>query len=182
VRLNAGGPAYTDGSGNPWAGDYGYSGGNTALTFSNIAGTNSPALYQTCRWGAFGYNLAVPNGSYTVTLKFAEIYFTVAGSRVFNVAINGSSVLSNFDITATAGAFTALDESFPVTVTNGQIAIQFSQGPADFPLVNAIAVTPSSGTTAGSPAPAPAPAAAVARVNAGGLPYTDPSGNTWGGD
>ncbi|HKE28327.1 MAG TPA: malectin domain-containing carbohydrate-binding protein, partial [Bryobacteraceae bacterium] len=85
LLLNAGGPAYTDGSGNTWAGDYGYSGGNTAQTSSNIAGTNSPALYQTCRWGAFGYNLTVPNGSYTVTLKFAEIYYTTAGSRVFNV-------------------------------------------------------------------------------------------------
>jgi hypothetical protein len=138
--VNAGGIAYTDPSGNLWAQDYGYSGGNTSATSSNISSTNSPTLYQSCRWGNFAYNFAVSNGSYTVTLKFAEIYFTSPGSRVFNVAINGNTVLSNFDIVAQAGTLTALDESFPVTVTNGQISIQFSQGPADYPLVNGIQI------------------------------------------
>jgi hypothetical protein len=177
AMVNAGGLPYTDPSGNAWSGDYGYSGGDTAQTFANIAGTNSPTLYQTCRWGAFTYTFPVANGTYSVTLKFAEIYFTTAGSRVFNVAINGAPVLTNFDITAQAGAFTALDQSFPVTVTNGQIAIQFSQGSADWPLVSAIAINPSSAP------PPPAPnATPFARVNAGGLAYTDASGNAWSAD
>ena len=75
-----------------------------------------------------------------MNLKFAEIYYTTAGGRIFNVAINGAPVLSNFDIAAQGGAFTAVDKPFPVTVTNGQIAIQFSQGSADWPLVNGIEI------------------------------------------
>ena len=181
VSLNAGGPSYTDGSGQTWNGDYGSSGGNTAQTSAGINGTASPTLYQTCRWGAFTYNFPVANGNYTVTLKFAEIYYTTAGSRVFNVAINGTPVLSNFDITAQGGAFTALDKSFPVSVTNGQIAIQFSQGPADWPLVSAISIAPSTGTTPPPPPPPPS-GTPIARINAGGAGYTDASGNNWSGD
>src|SRR2546423_9427766 len=45
-----------------------------------------------------------------------------------NVAINGSTVLSNFDIIARAGAaFTALDQSFSVPVGTGTTRIQFSR-------------------------------------------------------
>jgi hypothetical protein len=83
----------------------------------------------------------VPNGNYTVLLKFAEIYFTKAGQRIFNVAINGTQVLSNFDIVATTGApLTALDKNFPVTVTNGTVNIQFIAGTADLPKISAIEV------------------------------------------
>jgi len=50
-------------------------------------------------------------------------YFISAGKRIFNVAINGTPVLTNFDIIATArAALTAIDKTFPVTVTNGQSA------------------------------------------------------------
>ena len=72
------------------------------------------------------YQFTVPNGSYIVTLKFDEPKFTQVGQRVFNVLINGQTVLSNFDIFATAGAlFQAVDMPIPVTVTTGQITIQF---------------------------------------------------------
>ena len=33
-------------------------------------------------------------GKYTVTLKLAEIFFTTAGNRVMNIAINGTTVAS----------------------------------------------------------------------------------------
>jgi hypothetical protein len=57
-------------------------------------------LYQTCRSGNLSYVLGAANGTYTVVLKFAEIYCTTAGSRGFNVSMNGTQVLSNFDIVA----------------------------------------------------------------------------------
>ena len=76
-----------------------------------------------------------------MTLKFAELYWNTTGGRVFNVAINGNRVLSNFDIVAAAGgAFKALDKTFAVTST-GAITIQFTTGSAGNPLVNAIQVT-----------------------------------------
>ena len=73
----------------------------------------------------------VPAGSYQVTLKFAETYFTsgaASGQRVFNVAINGTTVLTNFDIKAAAGgANIAVDRTFTVTAGAGSnnLQIQF---------------------------------------------------------
>lgn len=143
ILVNAGGGAYTDPSGQSWAADTGFTGGDLWMASNPIANTAAQPLYQTCRYGNFAYNFAVPNGNYTVTLKFAEIYMTGPGERLFNVAINGAAVLTNFDIFAQAGGiFAALDESFPITVTNGQITIQFTPGAANLPLVNAIEITP----------------------------------------
>jgi hypothetical protein len=80
--------------------------------------------------------------SYTVRLHFAELYFSAAGNRVFNVAINGTPVLTNFDIYATAGArYTAVVENFTATAnSSGQIVIAFTNGTKDQPMVNGIEV------------------------------------------
>jgi hypothetical protein len=146
-----------------------------------IAGTDSPALYQTNRWGVFSYQFAVPNGTYTVTLKFAETYFNSPGSRIFNVAINGTPVLTNFDIVAQGGPYTAIDKSFPVTVTNGVVSVQFLPGAADMPLVSAIAIG-GSGASATSTSTSSASGTPLLRLNAGGTGFTDALGNTWTGD
>jgi hypothetical protein len=178
IRVNAGAGAYTDSSGNAWSADTGFIGGNTSATNAAVSGTTASPLYQSCRWGTFAYQYAVPNGSYAVTLKFAEIYFSTAGSRVFNVSINGTPALTNFDIVAQAGgALKALDKTFTIAVTGGQINIQFTLGTADQPMVNAIQIAGSAAT-----APPPAAGSPVFLVNAGGTPYTDASGNAWSGD
>ena len=65
--------------------------------------------------------------------------FTAAGQRLFNVIINGTQVLTNFDIYATAGGRDkAIQETFTTTAdANGRIAIAFIQAPAEYdPLVN----------------------------------------------
>ena len=97
-----------------------------------------PVLYQTVHYNfnsPITYQTAVPNGYYTVNLKFEENQFTQSGKRVFNVFINGQEVLSNFDEFAAAGAqYQAVDVPIPVTVTNGSIAIEF------VPVVNATGV------------------------------------------
>ena len=173
VAINAGGPAYTDPSGQVWAADSNYSGGLLWSVTNSIANTNAAALYQTCRYGSFSYTVPVQNGTYAVTLKFAEPSLYGAGQRQFNVAINGTAVLSNFDIFAQAGGmFIAIDRSFPVTVTNGQIAIQFTNGPANLPMVNAILIQPG-----GIPA-----SASAYHVNAGGPAFTDSTGTAWSAD
>lgn len=128
IDVNAGGTAYSGSDGTVWGADAGFSGGTMYTSNIPVTGTADSALYQTVRYGTnFGYSFSVPNGTYSVTLKFAEIFWTSAGSRVFNVAINGTPVLQNFDIFAAAhGANIALDETFPVIVTNGQISIGFT--------------------------------------------------------
>ncbi len=72
-------------------------------------------------------------------LHFAETYFTAAGDREFNVAINGTTVLSNLDIYATVGANAALVKTFTATAnSSGDIVIAFTIGTANQPLVMGI--------------------------------------------
>jgi subtilisin family serine protease len=140
LRVNAGGPAYTDPSGNLWKADTGYSGGGTYSTSSAINGTTTQPLYKTERFGALTYTFAVPNGSYDVKLKFAEIYQTAANARIFNVAINGQPVLTSFDILKEVAPKTALDKTFVVNVANGSIAISFTSVKAN-PKISAIEIS-----------------------------------------
>ena len=182
IRVNAGGPAYTDPSGNLWSADTGFNGGYTYSTSASIAGTSTPVLYQTEHWFSptLQYSFNVPNGSYTVNLKFAEIYFTSCGSRIFNIAVNGSAVDANFDPCAAAGGPNkAVDRSYSVTVGGGQIAIVLT-GVANNPKISAIEIL--SGGSSPPPPPPPPSGFTPIRVNAGGGALTDSSGNTWSAD
>jgi len=144
--AGAGGSAYTDSLGNNWSADTGSTGGLVSSTTRAIANTPDPALYQTQRYGNSTYQFTVPPGKYTVILKFAEFYWTTTGKRLFNASINGTQVLTNFDIVAAAGApFVAIDRSFPVTVTGSSITIQFTTGSADLPKIGAIQIKVDSG-------------------------------------
>jgi hypothetical protein len=146
IRVAAGQTsAVTDAQGKSWSADTSFTGGMPAVesTPVSIANTSSPVLYNGQRYGnpSFSYAFTVPNGTYTVTLKFAELYVTGAGQRLFDVVIDGTTVESAFDIYATAGAMnTAVDRSYPVTVSNGQITIDFNQGTIQFPKVDAIQI------------------------------------------
>jgi hypothetical protein len=89
-----------------------------------IAGTEEDPLYQTCRYDLLGYRLAVPDGTYRVTLKFCEPHFDAQGERIFDVALQGRTVLTAFDIFARVGKFAAHDEVFDgVEVTGGLLKI-----------------------------------------------------------
>ena len=87
------------------------SGGSTAsfgagIDLSGVTDPAPQAVYQTERYGTFTYTIPGlnPSGLYTVRLHFAEDYWDSAGQRIFDVAINGTKVLSNFDIFAATGA------------------------------------------------------------------------------
>ncbi|MFN8473385.1 MAG: malectin domain-containing carbohydrate-binding protein [Anaerolineae bacterium] len=165
TRIHVAGGSYIDPSGKVWAADTGFSGGTTSSTTAAIAKTNAAPLYQTARYGNFSYNVSVPNGSYEVTLRFAEIYWTSAGQRIFNVAINGATVLSNFDIAAQVGAKAALDKTFTTNVTNGTVTITFTTV-KDNAIVGAIEILPTG----------------AKRIHAGGGSYAEPSGKVWSAD
>ncbi|HWQ52581.1 MAG TPA: malectin domain-containing carbohydrate-binding protein [Bryobacteraceae bacterium] len=172
ILVNAGGPAYTDPSGAVWSADFGSQNGMTYANAVGIENTTNPALYQSLRWldGTLAYQFTVPNGSYNVTLKFAEIYFGEPNQRVFNATINGSDVLTNFDIVAAAGGpRRAIDKTFPVTVINGLITISMVAS-VDAPQVNGIEIR------------AAAVSKKVIRVNSGGSVHVDANGTTWESD
>jgi len=143
IRVNSGGPVYTDQQGKTWSADYGYTGGAPYQTAASILNTTTPPLYQTARSGDFQYQFAVPNGSYAVTLKFAELVWSQLGKRVFNVTINGTPALSAFDICAQAGGIDiASDLSFIVNVADSQMTISFT-ALTDSASVEAIEIVPS---------------------------------------
>ncbi len=145
VDISAGGPAAA-----PFVADEDFTGGTTAATTNAITttGVTNPApqsVYQHNRYGNFTYTIPglTAGASYTVRLHFAEEYWTAAGSRTFNVLINGTQVLTNFDIFATAGGeYKAVDEGFTTTASStGTITIQFVTV-KDNAQVNGIQVTP----------------------------------------
>jgi hypothetical protein len=154
-RINAGGEAVVTTNGVFYP-DQAFSPapGNTFATSSPIAGTTNEALYQTERYdshGTFSYALPLTNGLYKVTLHFAEIYFTAAGQRVFDVSMEGTTFLSEYDIYKKVGAFTATTEVFTVPVSDGMLNLVFSSlraGGRENPKVSAIDIEPAGATVA----------------------------------
>jgi len=151
ISVNTGGGA----AGN-FAADGYYSGGSTdtqtgTINTSGVTNPAPPAVYLSERWGNFTYTLPglTPSGYYTVRLHFAEVYYGPGmpggggtGTRQFNVAVNGTQVLSNFDIFAAAGgADIAVVKAYPATAdVNGNITVAFTQGAADNAKVSGIEV------------------------------------------
>ncbi|MBV8437394.1 MAG: hypothetical protein JOY95_07780 [Silvibacterium sp.] len=160
LQINSGGPAVA-----PFVADEFFTGGGTSaiqntVSTAGVANAAPMAVYQTDRYGgSFTYNLGglAHGGNYVVRLHFAETYWTAAGQRQFNVAINGVTMLSNFDILSAAGGPNkAVVESESTTAdSSGNIAIAFTAGAADLPKVNGIEVVPATGTPQTPPVPAP---------------------------
>ncbi len=130
VLIDSGSPTAQGG----FAADTDVSGGAEAGSNNAIAlpsgDTASQAVYQTNHYGNFTYTVPgfTAGSAHTVTLHFAETYWPSAGQRVFNVILNGSTVLPSFDIVANAGgADKAIVKTFNTTANSaGQIVIQFS--------------------------------------------------------
>jgi hypothetical protein len=139
--------AYTDSLGNVWSPDEDFNIGSTRAVTVAIAGTLDPALFQDERYSvndtpALVYTIPAAAGSYSLSLYFAETYFTAKGQREFNVKVNGVTVLTNFDIVAVAGApLTATIQTFLVT-SAGTVTIEFDHGAVNNPKINAISLTP----------------------------------------
>ena len=125
LRINAGGPALTY-EGEQYSADQYAVGGKI---YTN-ASAQVPELYRTersARPPSFGYTIPLENGEYEVTLHFAEIYWGATGGsalgganrRVFDVVIEGITVLDDFDINAEVGSQTVTTRTFSVTITDG---------------------------------------------------------------
>jgi len=125
LRVNAGGGAVVDARGQTWLEDSYYSGGFTYAAPNAIAGTGTPALYQTERAGLFSYQIPLPPGRYQVTLHFAEIYYKNQGKRVFSVNAEGVPSVVALDIVAAAGPNAANAASFEVEVSDGVLSLDF---------------------------------------------------------
>ncbi|HVZ70750.1 MAG TPA: malectin domain-containing carbohydrate-binding protein [Polyangia bacterium] len=154
AKINCGAAAVS-----PFAADVDFSGGSTVTRTNTIdvSAVYNPApasVYQSQRYGNFTYTLpGFTAGAWNqVRLHFADTHWTSAGSRSFNVSINGTAVLSNFDIIATVGAGNkALVEQFTLPAnSSGQYVIQFTTV-TDAATVSGIEVGPVPALGAGTP-------------------------------
>ena len=162
IAIAAGGTGTGNASGvgtGNFAADEDFSGGGAGSTTNAVALTGvlypaPEAVYQADRQGIFTYTIPglSVGTNYTVRLHFAETYFTAAGQREFNVVINGTQVLTNFDIFAAGGANQAVIEQFTATAnSSGDIVIVFTNGAANQAEVSGIEIWNSSGSCGAVP-------------------------------
>ncbi|MFI5378677.1 MAG: malectin domain-containing carbohydrate-binding protein [Tepidisphaerales bacterium] len=172
IRINAGGKAYTTAGGVVYSRDQGFLGGQTGSSTRPVSGTTDQPLYQTWREGKlFVFLKTVPDGTYKLSLDFAEPAVSRIGKRVLSVLAEGQLFLDRYDIAADVGVRTAVTKTGTVTVTDGRVEVWFF-GMVGEAIVSAIELVPT--RTPVTPAPA--------RVNAGGAVYTDSLSRTFDGD
>jgi hypothetical protein len=179
VRLLAGNLAgpYTDCMGRIWQSDHYFTGGSGFDSGNHqVLGTRDPRLYQTRREGAFAYDIPLPPGVYELRLHFAETLYgenNPAGggetSRLFNIYINGTEVLDQFDVIGDAGANLADIRVFKdiSPAADGKLHLNFEPH-ANLAFVNAIEIGPG---VRGHMLPV--------RMVASHNPYTDAKGRVW---
>lgn len=154
VRLTMQDSSYRDHLGQIWMPDQYFLSGRRSsqkVPIKGIEGTADPALYSTHRFGNFTYSIpVVEGGRYTVTLHFAETWFTppesLGGidSRVFDVYCNGRTLLKDFDILKEAGGVgnRAVIKVFHSIPASAQGKLNFTFVPTkNYALVSAIEVT-----------------------------------------
>ncbi len=149
IRIVAQENTVTDAQGRTWEPDQYYRGGILLRRQPVVTGSADPDLYSGERYGHFSYVIPVPEGSYALTLYFAEAYFGSQdnrsggiGSRVFDLYCNGQALLRDFDVFREAGGSgKALVKTFHGLKPNpqGQLALDFVPA-KNYALINAIEV------------------------------------------
>ncbi|XP_050371085.1 probable leucine-rich repeat receptor-like serine/threonine-protein kinase At3g14840 [Argentina anserina] len=129
---------------------------------SRLSIKTNPQLYLNARLSPISltyYGFCLGNGIYTVNLHFAEIKFTndktysSLGRRIFDIYIQGSLVLKDFNIASDAGGFgIAVVKKFTANVTSNTLEIRLlwaGKGTTSIPqrgtygpLISAISVDP----------------------------------------
>ena len=161
-RVHTGGGLVGSGDNGPdWTSADAYvSGGNlagwgTTVPFdSTVPSGTPPELFADERWGEQHYDFPAPAGdSVTVRLYFANQYdgTSTPGTRVFNVGIDGQTVLPNFDIVAATGNKRATMRSFSINTDSNGINIDLT-AITENPLINGIEILDNS-IPAGTPTP-----------------------------
>jgi hypothetical protein len=150
VRIVVGHSPYRDSNANVWMSDRYFFGGRLSSFGGDLSKVADGRLYEWHRFGHFHYVVPVaPGGRYTVRLYFMEHWFGVqnggiggAGSRVFDVYCNGSTLLKGFDIFREAGSG-PLVKSFQHIEPTPQSKIEIYFTPdVNYPSISAIEVIP----------------------------------------
>ncbi len=150
IAIDCGGPAA-----GAFVADTDVAGGHVDLLAGTVdtSGVTNPApsaVYLSMRTGsrAAGFTYTVPGliagASYTLRLHFMESTVAAPGQRVFSIAVNGTTVLPNFDIFKLAGkSYKAVVRQLTVKAnSSGKLVIAYAPGIAGSPLASGIEVIP----------------------------------------
>ncbi|HEX4168109.1 MAG TPA: malectin domain-containing carbohydrate-binding protein [Bryobacteraceae bacterium] len=119
IRIATQDRLFMDRSGVEWGPDDFFLQGRISSRYGVVAGPYDPQIYERERYGNFSYAIPVAPGRYAVTLYFAESFWGPdqpggggAGSRIFDVYCNGTTLLRNFDMFKETGADHQLAKTF----------------------------------------------------------------------
>ena len=149
------------------AGSWGYIGGKAyqkktrfgvqPASDLNILGTNNDPVFQTMREGLKEFKLDVPDGKYTVSFYWAELFSSKEQQtsiynlgddaikedftqRIFDIDINGFKIAENLNLAQEYGEQSAVVKKYEVNATEGKgITINFNPVEGE-PILNAIRV------------------------------------------
>ena len=156
LRINSGGPEVTI-DGVTWLEDQYFDGPTEAYTNPLFTedDTDIDAIFLTERItdntdvkGPFSYKIPVTNGTYSVKLYFAEIYWGVnnpenleggEGSRVFNITMEDKAIFTGYDLFKEHGAGKAGSRMYDIEVTDGELNI-ILEATVNKPKISAIEV------------------------------------------
>ena len=172
-RVNCGGDAFTDEFGQQWQADdsiishswgqdfegiHPFQASQRHIT-NDIRGTKSDELFQFFRFGRYRlwYDLAVGDlpadtATYRIELYFAEPWHgkdggeqdDYEGLRIFDVAVNGKTVVDDLDPWAEAGYLGALKRVVYAKAKDGRLRISFPEVKAGQAIICGIAVATTS--------------------------------------
>ena len=185
MRVNVGSFEFAEADGTVWMTDT-FNGGASAYSVADtveIAGTENDAMYRSEIYNAFKLTVPVATpGLYKIVMHFAELYFDTVGARIFDIKLEGETVLSNLDLVEeTGGKFVAIQYTFFPFITDGAVDIE-GVNIANFAKLNGVEIillpilteAPTVGPTdvvpVPAPVPVPVPVPVPATSNTGGLP------------
>ncbi|MGO8816902.1 MAG: malectin domain-containing carbohydrate-binding protein [Terriglobia bacterium] len=169
---------YIDRQGKRWTSDRYYSGGEiSSQTHQSIARTTDNTMFEQWRRGEFSYDIPLKPGDYELHLFFVEPEFGPDAphgggetSRMFHVLLNGTPLLTQFDILGDVGRSETADERVFTNIhpsSDGKLHLRFVRE-IDYPMVSAIELVP---CLQGKMRPV--------RIIASDNTYTDRNGNIW---
>ena len=147
VHLNCGGFTRDGYQGDPGYPD-GIPGWYTEAIDTDVPMAAPEAIYHTVRWGACTYPFLLkpkPGQTYTVRLHFSEWTEKAAGTRVFDVLINGKAVITDLDVfKESGGRYKAMVRQFTNITADekNRIIIDLPKAKIGTPQINGIDIVP----------------------------------------
>ena len=139
--VNVGGPAYSGVDGTRYNADEFISGGQ-AGTLEDVLGSQDTTLYLSYREGEIRVHKPIARGRYDVTLHFAEPAEIGGGERLFDIEVNGRTVVRDLDVMASRDGKirSALTVTVPnIEVADGYLDIEFPAAARE-PVLSALVV------------------------------------------